>query len=237
MIDKQLCVCEDAPVFTVGDRIRKLRKQRGWNQEELAKRAGLHKQTIYRLELNQNATTETLFAVATALEVSLEQLRPTIAAGNGDVEFKPGEEIELGSSVDVSGYRKNDIPVIAEGEASPAGAVYWDNDGVLNEHVEKRMSRPADVKDTNAYGVIVRGDSMEPMFRAGMRLIVSPNVPVGDGDPAYVQLRTGERLVKLVTSSAEGFVLESVNPQYRPRFVREDEVEHIHRIAYARFLR
>jgi DNA-binding XRE family transcriptional regulator len=71
-------------------------------------------------------------------------------------------------------------------------------------------------------GVIVRGDSMQPMFRSGMKLIVSPNVPVNDGDAAYIQLRNGERLVKLVTRSEDGFVLESVNPQYRPRFVRSD---------------
>jgi phage repressor protein C with HTH and peptisase S24 domain len=66
---------------------------------------------------------------------------------------------------------------------------------------------------------------------------VSPNVPVGDGDVAYVQLRSGERLVKLVTRTDDGYLLASVNPQYAPRFVRNDDVEHVHRIAYARLLR
>jgi hypothetical protein len=58
--------------------------------------------------------------------------------------------------------------VIGEGEASPSGAVYWDNEGVLKDHVDNRMSRPSDVRDAAAYGVIVRGDSMQPMFRPGM---------------------------------------------------------------------
>lgn len=235
-------------MFHVGDVLRKLREGAGLTLEEVARQTGMSKGTISQVERGEgnprqstldelarfyklNGAAE-LYAISDAQMRRAERAISQINSQIHKITGKSGDEF-----FDVSNYRKNDIPVIAEGEASPSGEVFWDNEGVLKEQVEQRMSRPSDVREGNTYGVVVRGDSMQPMFRAGMRLIVSPNVPVGDGDAAYVQLRNGERLVKIVTRSEDGFVLTSVNPQYQPRFVRNDDVEHIHRIAYARFLR
>lgn len=67
---------------TIGDRIKHLREFRGLTQEELADRAGVHVDTIRKLEQNQrqSARINTLRALARALDVQLERLvgQPTV---------------------------------------------------------------------------------------------------------------------------------------------------------------
>ncbi|MFJ6294371.1 helix-turn-helix transcriptional regulator [Streptomyces griseoviridis] len=61
---------------TIGDRVKDLREFRDLTQEELADRAGVHVDTIRKLEQNkrQSARISTLRALARALDVQLERL-------------------------------------------------------------------------------------------------------------------------------------------------------------------
>jgi transcriptional regulator with XRE-family HTH domain len=64
-------------VFHKGDAVRKFREERGWTQVELARRAGVNKGTIVRLEANDPAVLlDTIALVAQALGVALEDLDP-----------------------------------------------------------------------------------------------------------------------------------------------------------------
>ncbi|MGW2054574.1 helix-turn-helix domain-containing protein [Streptomyces sp. NPDC001840] len=67
---------------TIGDRVRSLREFRDVTQEQLAERAGVHVDTIRKLEQNvrQSARINTLRALARALDVQLERLvgQPTV---------------------------------------------------------------------------------------------------------------------------------------------------------------
>lgn len=216
-----------APMLSwqIGDVVRKLREQKGLTQGQLAELAGKHVSTVVRVEKGGESDRATIEAIAHALGLSVAQIYAKLPNQRGNVE--PG-------TIDVSDYTPKDIPVVAEGEASPQGNLFWDDEGQLKSEIEDRISRPRDVKDPRAYGVKVRGDSMVPVFKPGMFLIVSPNTPVRDGDEAYVQLLTGERLVKTVHRSGEGWVLESANPAYPPRFVSASDVGAIHPVLYAR---
>jgi transcriptional regulator with XRE-family HTH domain len=62
----------------VGDNCARLRKARGWTQEELAERSGLTQQYLSDLERGKrNPTIVTLYELAQALEVShLELVTP-----------------------------------------------------------------------------------------------------------------------------------------------------------------
>ncbi len=58
----------------IGGRIRNLRKEKGWSQEELADRAGLHFTYIGKIERSEHKVTiESLEKVTRALGVSLEE--------------------------------------------------------------------------------------------------------------------------------------------------------------------
>lgn len=55
----------------VGDNCARLRKERGWTQEELADRSGLTQQYLSDLERGKrNPTIVTIYEIAQALEVS-----------------------------------------------------------------------------------------------------------------------------------------------------------------------
>ena len=55
--------------------VHKLRVQRGWSQEQLAELTGLSARTIQRIERGQNASAESLKAIAAVFELDLSALR------------------------------------------------------------------------------------------------------------------------------------------------------------------
>lgn len=59
----------------IGERIKQLRKERGWSQEELAHRANINRTYIGELERGEkNATIDSLAKVVNALETTFEEL-------------------------------------------------------------------------------------------------------------------------------------------------------------------
>ena len=57
-----------------GNQIKKLRKQKGWTQDELGKRAGVNQRTISQIELNKGTSLATLTLLAEALGTNLADL-------------------------------------------------------------------------------------------------------------------------------------------------------------------
>lgn len=233
-----------ATVKILGDNLKRLRKERNMQANELAELLGVTPPVVSRWETQRGLPeTTTLLRLAKALEVSVDQLLDGIDEGydlirHAGTRVPSGDDVDGDEREDVSGYQKFSIPVIAEGDASPEG-LFWSDEGVKLIEAEEWMSRPNDaaVKDPRCYGVKVRGDSMEPLLEAGMRVIVSPNLPVTNKGLGYVQLRSGERLIKMVHVQPGGYTLESFNRAYAPRFVTREEVGAVHRIAYIRTLK
>jgi transcriptional regulator with XRE-family HTH domain len=58
--------------------LKKLRENRKWSQEQLAKMAGLSVRTIQRIEAGHSASIETLKALASVLEVNISTLEQEI---------------------------------------------------------------------------------------------------------------------------------------------------------------
>lgn len=185
---------------------------------------------------------DTLLKIATFLHCSIDELLNGVNQGYEAARraFGPRastvndgiEAVVMDDDVG-AGYLRNDIPVIAEGDASPGPNLFWDEEG-LKSDVEDRISRPYDVRDQRAYGVRVRGDSMVPRYRPGEVLVVSPHTPVEDGDEVYVALLSGERLLKIARKSPGGWILESENRAYPARFVKKGEVGTMHPILWIR---
>lgn len=70
--------------MTVGEKIKSLRKARGWSQGELAEKVGMKAQNISRYEKNKAAPREsTLLVFAEALEVPLKEF--TSLAGSIEI--------------------------------------------------------------------------------------------------------------------------------------------------------
>lgn len=223
-------VTDAAPLLrTVGDRIRIARDRKGWSQAELGDRAKLNKETINRMELGANTSMESIISVAAALELNPSQLLHR----SQDQDSSDTEEVTFDIQ---AGYKRNDIPVIAEGDATPDPDLLWDADG-LRADVEDRISRPFDVSDPHAIGIRVRGDSMIPRYKAGDILILSTESDVEDGDAVCVDMKSGERLLKIARRYGNDWILESENRAYGPRPVKKSEIMSMRPVLWVRFAR
>lgn len=221
-----------------GANVRRLREGAGLKGVELARLISVTPPVVSAWEKDRGGLPETptLLKLAKALRCSVEDLLGGLDAEYDDARAKAGALVHDTEEdhFDVSGHTPDDIPIIGEGDASPQPDLFWDDEGRLFADVEDRITRPYDVTDPRAYGVRVRGDSMQPIYRPGQELVVSPNTPPADGDEVYVQLLNGQRLIKIAYRQENGWVLESANHAHPPRFVLHEEVGAIHPILWAR---
>ena len=110
-------------------------------------------------------------------------------------------------------------PVVSWAAAGQARA-YEDLANQIDETVE------TDCKDPNSFSIIIEGDSMEPKFYAGDRVVFAPNSEPRNADAVVAKLQDGRVLFKYYfrTGPEGGRVkLVSENPNYGPlEFDRQD---------------
>ena len=88
--------------------------------------------------------------------------------------------------------------------------------------------------DPPAYALEVSGDSMEPLYRDGDIVIVSPAASVRRGDRVVVKTTEGEVMVKqLIRQSARRIELASLNVSHSGRSLATEEVAWMARILWA----
>lgn len=91
---------------------------------------------------------------------------------------------------------------------------------------------PHFTKDSNAYGLRVKGDSMAPRICSGEYIIAEPNTSISPGDDVVVKLVDGRRMVKTFLYSRDGEItLSSVNEGHKPITVPETDVLGMHYVA------
>jgi phage repressor protein C with HTH and peptisase S24 domain len=123
------------------------------------------------------------------------------------------------------------IPLIGFAQAGSEG--FFDDGGYPVGGGWDEISMP-DVGDPNAYALEISGDSMEPVFRDGDMVIVSPAAPVRRGDRVVVKTREGEVMAKqLVRQSARRVELASLNPAHPNYSFDLGDLVFMHRIVWA----
>jgi phage repressor protein C with HTH and peptisase S24 domain len=123
------------------------------------------------------------------------------------------------------------IPLI--GFAQAGGEGFFDDGGYPVGGGWDEISMP-DVGDPNAYALEISGDSMEPVFRDGDMVIVSPAAPIRRGDRVVVKTREGEVMAKqLVRQSARKVELASLNPVHPNYSFDLGDLVFMHRIVWA----
>ena len=221
--------------MSLGQNIKRLRAAAGLStQRALADRLHVPQPQVSDWENDRYGAleTQTLMKLAKVLRCSIDELLngvdpdyDQVREAREAIDVEP-KRIDFGTDADCN------IPVVAEGAATPAG-VAWAA-GAPPGGIEGWIARPRDVADENAYAVRVRGDSMAPAYPPHTIAIVAPGRRVQDGDEAYVQLALGERLIRLVRKTRGGYVLESYNHMYPARVVAQKDVLSMHVILYSR---
>jgi phage repressor protein C with HTH and peptisase S24 domain len=91
-----------------------------------------------------------------------------------------------------------------------------------------------EVGDMHAYALEISGESMEPVYRDGDMVVVSPAAPIRRGDRVVVRTVRGEAMAKqLVRRSARRVELRSLNPDHPDFNFDLTEIAWMHRIIWA----
>src|SRR5579875_3037280 len=123
------------------------------------------------------------------------------------------------------------IPLI--GLAQAGGDGFFDDGGYPVGGGWDEVGLP-EIADPNAYALEISGDSMEPVFRDGDLVIVSPSAPIRRGDRVVVRTSGGEVMAKQLTrGSARRVELKSLNPAHPDYSFDLTDVAWIHRIVWA----
>jgi phage repressor protein C with HTH and peptisase S24 domain len=203
-----------AQVWSAIDR---LAARAGLSASGLARRAGLDPTTFNKSKRitpegrarwpSTESIAKALTATSTPLDIFFTLIEPSIGAAARAVPLLGFAEAGAGGYFDDGGF--------------PAGAG-WDE-----------IAFPA-VSDEHAYALEVSGQSMEPAYRDGDVVLVSPSAPIRRGDRVVVRTRGGEVMAKeLKRKTAKSIELKSLNAQHADRTLALSDVLWIARILWA----
>lgn len=122
------------------------------------------------------------------------------------------------------------IPLIGYAQAGKEG--FFDDAGYPAGTGWEEIDFP-NRHDPNMYALQVTGDSMEPLYREGGKIIVSPNADIRVGDRVVVKTTDGEITAKeLSAETPVSVTLKSLNAAHDPRDLSLQNIDWIARILW-----
>ena len=198
-----------------------LAAETGLSASGLAKRAGLDPTTFNPSKRrstdgrNRWPSTESLAKVLGATGASLESFTALVTGSAAVTSTRPPRRIPL------LGLAQAGSEGFFDDAGYPVGGA-WDEVGL------------PEVGVPHAYALEISGDSMEPVFRDGDMVVVSPAAPIRRNDRIVLRSIAGEIMAKqLARRSARRIELRSLNPAHRDRSFDLTEVAWMHRIVWA----
>ncbi|MDH5750153.1 MAG: helix-turn-helix transcriptional regulator [Rhodospirillales bacterium] len=193
-----------------------LAREHGFSASGLARRAGLDPTTFNK---SKRATREGKLRWPSTESIS--KILAATGAPLGEFISYIGEE---GSS-----YRN--IPVIALAQAGGTG--FFDDSGYPTGQSWDEVPFP-DLGDPHAFGLEIGDKTMEPVYREGDMIVVSPQATVRRGDRVVVRILDGELIAKqLIRRTANKVELKSLNPLHEDPILANEDVAWIARIVWA----
>lgn len=123
------------------------------------------------------------------------------------------------------------VPLLGLAQAGTGG--FFDDGGFPSGQGWDEITLPG-LSDDSTYALQVSGDSMQPLYRDGDVIIVSPTARVRRGDRVVVKTTDGEVMAKILKKQSGGEVeLASFNPSHPNRTIPEKSVEWVARILWA----
>jgi phage repressor protein C with HTH and peptisase S24 domain len=123
------------------------------------------------------------------------------------------------------------VPFIGLAEASASG--YFDDDGFPVGRGWDEIGFPA-VDDDHAYALEISGESLQPAYRDGDCIVISPAAPIRRGDRVIVKTKDGKVMVnELKRRTAKSIELRSLNQAHEDRHLAVGDVLWMSRIVWA----
>ncbi len=131
------------------------------------------------------------------------------------------------------GGAKSTIPLIGMTQAG-AGRLFAEDGMPTGGPGWEEVDFP-DFPNEKVFALEVQGDSMEPLYRDGDVLIVSPSAGVRKGDRVVVRTTDGEVTAKeLKRKTSKSLELRSLNPAHPDRVIPSSEIAWMARVMWAR---
>lgn len=205
----------------VWDGIDALARRHGLSVSALAKLAGLDSTAFNRSKRTGKDGHErwpSTGSIAKILEATGESFDSFLNGGGAFVQM-------------ATTHPSRTVPLLGLAQAGAGG--FFDSAGFPAGQGWDEIALPAP-GEGGIYALEVQGDSMEPLYREGDRIVVSPTEQVRRGDRVVLKTRDGEVMAKILhRQTGRQVELHSVNPAYEPRILDLADVEWIARIIWA----
>lgn len=195
--------------MTTGKRIKKRRTELGLTVDDLAKKLGKNRATVYRYESDEieNFPTSVLEPLAKVLKTSPAYLMGWVdAAEDSACSFSNPQK--LSTVINVYGRVAAGIPL------------------EMIEDVIDTEEIPEDMAKTGSFfGLQIHGDSMEPKISDGDIVIVRQQDDAETGDTVIATVNGTDATCKRLRKYRDGIELISTNPSYEPMFFSNQEIK------------
>lgn len=207
------------PSEVIGQNVARLRKARGLSPAQLAAKIGVRLFSVQQIENGKTQKSKYLPDIARVLDVPLSDIDPA-QAQNGRQSAK---EYVLPHS-EVAGPR--DLPVYGTTEAG--GGIL-----VMSSAPIDRAERPPSLLHVqDAYGVLVKGDSMGSVVRAGQVVVVNPHAhPRREDICVFRSEQHGEfksTIKEFIAETTDGWRVKRYKPKEREFMLKKSDWPECH---------
>ncbi len=189
----------------------------GLTASALARKAGLDATTFNKSKRQTSdgrlrwPSTESVAKVLDATGASLNEFMALLSARTGEM--------------------RSTVPLIGLAQAGTGG--FFDDAGFPTGAGWEEIAFP-NVPDENTYALEISGDSMEPLYRDGDTVIVSPGAQIRRGDRVVVKTQDGQILAKeLKRQTAKTIELQSLNPEHEDLTFDMKDIDWVARIMWS----
>ena len=196
-------------------RLTQLMEEKNFTQVELAEKIGITNVTISRyLSGERKPRVEIVAKLAKELNTTVDYL-----LGNSDA-FSKDNIVEAMMKISQHQHKRL-LPVLG---TVKAGYNYLAEENII-DYIEPSMN----ITDpANYFGLVVKGDSMAPLFDEGDYLIVhKTDGDFNTGDIGIVLINGDEATVKKLVKTESGIELQAFNPYYPAKKYTYEEMQNL----------
>jgi len=194
------------------------------NSQKIIERIKEYKNLRYETEIADllDVPKATVYAWLRRDNISKTKIDLWCAKHNLNVDyFLYGEGIPEAPGSFNAPKEKGLIPVIGLAEAGPG---IFSEDAFPAGVSDTYLSKPNGLKDNNAFGVRIEGDSMSPAFKSGQMVIVSPNLECQEGDVVVANLKNNGNILGELKYTPTKIKFKKYNPSVSDIVVAKDEL-------------
>lgn len=199
--------------MTVGDRIRKLRKEKGISVDKLAELIGKDRATVYRYESQdiEKMPTSVLEPLAKALGTT-----PAYLMGWNETENKSNDNLNPLPKENI--YMRPLFNSVAAGFGAVA-------ENTIVSYIPTYIKNP--IEQEQYIWISVQGDSMSPLIDDGCDILIKKQDSVDSGQIGVVLIDGDDAVVKKINYGKNWIELVSINPYYPPRRFEGADIQRV----------